>query len=79
MNPWQQIKLTLLTLGAVLRGQALAPQAYKPVASAVRSEAEVEALEAASASAAAQPAPRVATSRKQAAAETEREPILAGK
>jgi geranylgeranyl reductase len=30
MNPWQQIKLTLLTLGSVLRGQALAPSSYGP-------------------------------------------------
>jgi geranylgeranyl reductase len=44
MNPWQQIKLTLLTLGSVLRGQALAPSGYQPVPSAVRSEAEVSAL-----------------------------------
>ena len=43
MNPWQQLKLTLLTLGSMLRGNALAPQAYKPVASAVRTEAELEA------------------------------------
>ena len=41
MNPWQQLKLTLLTLGSVLRGNALAPQGYKPVPSAVRDEAEV--------------------------------------
>jgi geranylgeranyl reductase len=46
MNPWQQIKLTFLTLGAVLRGQALAPSGYRPVPSAVRTEAEVEAMEA---------------------------------
>jgi len=44
MNPWQQIKLTLLTLGSVLRGNALAPQGYKPVPSAVRDEAEVNAM-----------------------------------
>ncbi len=44
MNPWQQIKLTFLTLGAVLRGQALAPQGYLPVPSAVRSEEEVTSL-----------------------------------
>ncbi len=43
MNPWQQIKLTLLTLGAVLRGNALAPQSYKPVPSVVRSPEEMEA------------------------------------
>ena len=44
MNPWQQIKLTLRTLGAVLRGQALAPSGYKPIDSVVRSEAEAQAL-----------------------------------
>jgi geranylgeranyl diphosphate/geranylgeranyl-bacteriochlorophyllide a reductase len=44
MNPWQQLKLTLLTLGSVLRGHALAPQGYKPVESAVRDEAEVNAM-----------------------------------
>ena len=44
MNPWQQLKLTLLTLGSVLRGNALAPQGYKPVDSAVRGDAEVNAM-----------------------------------
>ncbi|MDM7952106.1 MAG: geranylgeranyl reductase [Cyanobium sp. CZS 25K] len=44
MNPWQQLKLTVLTLGAVLRGQALAPAGYKPVPSAVRSAEEAEAI-----------------------------------
>ena len=44
MNPWQQLKLTLLTLGAVLRGNALAPASYKPVESAVRSEEEAMAI-----------------------------------
>lgn len=44
MNPWQQIKLTLRTLGSVLRGQALAPSQYKPIHSVVRSEAEAQAL-----------------------------------
>ena len=44
MNPWQQLKLTLLTLGSVLRGNALAPQGYKPVPSAVRDESEVDAM-----------------------------------
>jgi geranylgeranyl reductase len=44
MNPWQQLKLTLLTLGSVLRGNALAPQGYKPVSSAVRDDAEVNAM-----------------------------------
>ncbi len=41
MKPLQQIKLTLLTLGSVLRGRALAPLKYKPVPSAVRNEDEV--------------------------------------
>jgi geranylgeranyl reductase len=49
MNPWQQLKLTFLTLASVLRGQALAPASYRPVASAVRSPEEVEAMEAVSA------------------------------
>jgi geranylgeranyl reductase len=49
MNPWQQLKLTFLTLASVLRGQALAPSSYRPVASAVRSPEEVEAMEAVSA------------------------------
>ena len=44
MNPWQQLKLTLLTLGSVLRGNALAPANYKPVPSAVRSEEEAMAI-----------------------------------
>ncbi len=44
MNPWQQLKLTLLTLGSVLRGHALAPASYKPVPSAVRSEEEAMAI-----------------------------------
>ncbi len=44
MSPWQQLKLTFLTLGAVLRGNALAPQSYKPVPSTVRSEDEVNAM-----------------------------------
>jgi geranylgeranyl reductase len=45
MNPWQQLKLTFLTLGAVLRGQALAPAGYRPVPSAVRSEEEMRSFE----------------------------------
>jgi len=49
MNPWQQLKLTVKTLASVLRGQALAPSGYRPVASQVRSEAEVEAMEPVSA------------------------------
>lgn len=44
MNPWQQLKLTLLTFAAVLRGNALAPLSYKPVPSAVRSAEETEAM-----------------------------------
>jgi geranylgeranyl reductase len=44
MNPWQQLKLTLLTLGSVLRGNALAPANYTPVPSAVRSEDEATAM-----------------------------------
>ncbi len=44
MNPWQQIKLTFLTFGSVLRGRALAPARYKPVPSAVRNEEEVTAM-----------------------------------
>jgi len=35
MNPWQQIKLTLLTMASLVRGQALAPFRYQPVDSAV--------------------------------------------
>ena len=34
----------MLTLAAVLRGQALAPASYKPVSSAVRSAEEAEAI-----------------------------------
>ncbi|MFN9622934.1 MAG: geranylgeranyl reductase [Cyanobacteriota bacterium] len=44
MNPWQQIKLTLLTLGSILRGQALAPSRYQPIDSVVRSAQEAEQL-----------------------------------
>lgn len=47
MNPWQQLKLTMLTLGSVLRGHALSPQGYRPVPSAVRSEAVAEEMLAA--------------------------------
>ena len=49
MNPWQQLKLTLLTLGSVLRGNALAPASYKPVPSAVLTEEEAMAILAVSA------------------------------
>jgi geranylgeranyl reductase len=82
MNPWQQIKLTVLTLAAVLRGQALAPASYRPVPSAVRSAEEAEAIITAAApcsslkpssgrpSTAVDPEP---------GSETLREPALAGK
>ena len=50
MNPWQQIKLTLRTLGSLIRGQALAPSNYGPVPSAVgRSDGDFLAEEAAEA------------------------------
>jgi geranylgeranyl reductase len=44
MNPWQQLKLTFLTLGAVLRGNAFAPDHYLPVDSAVRSDEETSRI-----------------------------------
>ncbi len=44
MKPLQQIKLTFLTLGSVLRGRALAPKNYTPVPSAVRQEDEVNKM-----------------------------------
>ncbi len=44
MKPWQQLKLTLLTLGSVLRGRALAPESYTPVPSAVRDDDEVNKM-----------------------------------
>tara|TARA_Y100001968_G_C19438092_1_gene760955 strand:- start:2160 stop:3491 length:1332 start_codon:yes stop_codon:yes gene_type:complete len=44
MKPLQQLKLTFLTLGSILRGKALAPLKYKPVKSAVREEQEVEKM-----------------------------------
>ena len=44
MKPLQQLKLTLLTLGSVLRGKALAPSTYKPVPSAVRDDKEVDKM-----------------------------------
>ena len=48
MNPWQQIKLTLRTLGSLIRGEALAPSDYNPVPSAVgRSDGDFLAEEAA--------------------------------
>ncbi len=44
MKPLQQLKLTFMTLGSVLRGRALAPKTYKPVPSAVREEEEVNKM-----------------------------------
>ncbi len=44
MKPWQQIKLTFLTICSIFRGRALAPSDYKPVPSAVREEEEVEKM-----------------------------------
>jgi len=44
MKPLQQLKLTFLTLGSVLRGRALAPKKYQPVPSAVREDEEVEKM-----------------------------------
>jgi len=44
MKPLQQLKITFLTLGSILRGKALAPEKYKPVKSAVRKEEEVDKM-----------------------------------
>ena len=44
MKPLQQLKITFLTLGSILRGKALAPIKYKPVKSMVRKEEEVEKM-----------------------------------
>ncbi len=44
MKPLQQLKITFLTLGSILRGKALAPLNYKPVKSAVRNEEEVDKM-----------------------------------
>ncbi len=44
MKPLQQIKLTLKTIGSVLRGRALAPDKYKPVPSTVREDKEVNEM-----------------------------------
>ena len=81
MNPWQQLKLTLLTLGSVLRGNALAPQGYKPVSSAVRDEAEVNAMLAVSTIKGGIRVGNQKPSSKGSSndASTEREPALAGK
>ncbi len=88
INPWQTLKLTLLTIGAYLRGQAFAPANYKPVPSAVRSESEMAAIHAADAAAriagpnGLDPSHGVSadSAESKPAAETgEREPLLAGK
>jgi geranylgeranyl diphosphate/geranylgeranyl-bacteriochlorophyllide a reductase len=84
MNPWQQLKLTLLTLGSVLRGNALAPQGYKPVDSAVRGEAEVNAMLAVSSikggiKVGVKSRKTEASSVNSAEPEQDREPALAGK
>jgi geranylgeranyl reductase len=82
MNPWQQIKLTVLTLAAVLRGQALAPATYRPVPSAVRPAEEAEAILAASGP---RSSMKPSGGRPSSAADPEtgsesmREPVLAGK
>jgi len=44
MKPLQQLKLTFMTIGSFLRGRALAPDSYKPVDSAVRSDEEVNKM-----------------------------------
>ncbi|AAP99876.1 MULTISPECIES: geranylgeranyl reductase [Prochlorococcus] len=44
MKPLQQLKLTFMTLGSVLRGRALAPKSYKPVPSTVRGDEEVNKM-----------------------------------
>ena len=44
MKPLQQLRITLLTLGSILRGKALAPLKYQPVKSAVRDEKEVDKM-----------------------------------
>lgn len=91
MNPWQQIKLTVLTMAAVLRGNALAPQTYKPVDSAVRDDDEVAAMLAVSTikggikmrgELAAQAAATATNGQGQGqdkSADPDREPVLVGK
>ncbi len=44
MKPLQQLKITMLTLGSILRGKALAPLKYEPVDSAVRENKDVEKM-----------------------------------
>jgi geranylgeranyl reductase len=87
MNPWQQLKLTFRTLASVLRGQALAPSGYRPVPSAVRSESEVEAMEAVGAAIkggirhpqASAAAANGAAAGNGSGSSSDREPVLAGK
>ncbi|MCP9911602.1 geranylgeranyl reductase, partial [Cyanobium sp. BA20m-p-22] len=79
MNPWQQLKLTLLTLGSVLRGNALAPQGYKPVSSAVREDAEVNAMLAVSSIKGGIKVAGQVPRPEPGKADQEREPVLAAK
>jgi geranylgeranyl diphosphate/geranylgeranyl-bacteriochlorophyllide a reductase len=79
MNPWQQLKLTLLTLGSVLRGNALAPQGYKPVCSAVREDAEVNAMLAVSSIKGGIKVAGKGPRPEPGKADQEREPVLAAK
>jgi geranylgeranyl reductase len=87
VNPWQTIKLTLLTLGAYLRGQAFAPSGYRPVPSAVRTPEEVEQIQQEADSGirggirrpGAPVASQVPASTTTADSTAEREPVLAGK
>ncbi len=44
MKPWQQVKLTMMTLGSWIRGRALVPDTYKPVPSVVRTEEAVNKM-----------------------------------
>tara|TARA_Y100001968_G_scaffold163623_1_gene149695 strand:+ start:516 stop:1877 length:1362 start_codon:yes stop_codon:yes gene_type:complete len=44
MKPWQQVKLTMLTIGSWIRGRALTPDKYTPVPSVVRKEEEIRKL-----------------------------------
>ena len=44
MKPWQQLKLTMMTLGSWIRGRALVPDTYKPVPSVVRTEEAVNKM-----------------------------------
>jgi len=44
MKPWQQLKLTMMTLGSWIRGRALVPDTYKPVPRVVRTEEAVNKM-----------------------------------